>query len=47
VPLGTLVSDLTDEQLAVFAGTIKEVEGWTVGQTYRRGDPGLPEEARR
>jgi hypothetical protein len=47
VPLGTLVSDLTDEQLAVFAGTIKEVEGWTVGQTYRRGDPALPEQARR
>ena len=47
VPVGTLVSDLTDEQLAVFARTIKEVEGWTKGQTYRRGDPALPEEARR
>ncbi len=47
VPLGTLVSDLTDEQLAVFATTIKDVEGWTVGQTYRRGDPALPEAARR
>ena len=29
------------------AATIKEVEGWTAGQTYRRGDPALPEEARR
>ena len=47
VPLGTLVSDLTDEQLAVFAATIKDVEGWKVGQTYRRGDPALPEAARR
>jgi len=47
VPLGTLVGDLTDAQLAVFAGTIKEVEGWMVGQTYRRGDPALPEGARR
>jgi uncharacterized protein DUF4157 len=46
VPLGTLVQDLTDEQLAVFASTIKEVEGWKEGQTYRRGDPALPEAAR-
>jgi hypothetical protein len=45
VPLGTLVQDLTDEQLAVFASTIKEVEGWKEGQTYRRGDPALPEAA--
>ena len=27
--------------------TIKDVEGWKVGQTYRRGDPALPEAARR
>ena len=47
VPVGTLVSDLTDEQLAVFASTIKEVEGWIEGQTYARGDPALPEQARR
>ena len=47
VPVGTLVKDLTDEQLAVFASTIKDVEGWTKGQTYQRGDPALPEEARR
>ncbi len=47
VPVGTLVKDLSDEQLAVFARTIKDVEGWTKGQTYRRGDPALPEEARR
>jgi hypothetical protein len=47
VPLGTLVSDLTDEQLAVFASTIKDVEGWKPGQTYPRGDPALPEQARR
>jgi Domain of unknown function (DUF4157) len=46
VPIGTLVQDLTDEQLAVFASTIKEVEGWKEGQTYRRGDPALPEAAR-
>jgi hypothetical protein len=47
VSVGTLVSDLTDEQLAVFASTIRDVEGWTKGQTYRRGDPALPDEARR
>jgi hypothetical protein len=47
VPLGTLVSDLTDEQLAAFASTIKDVEGWKPGQTYPRGDPALPERARR
>jgi hypothetical protein len=47
VPVGTLVKDLTDEQLVVFATTIKEVEGWKEGQTYRRGDPALPEAARR
>jgi len=47
VPVGTLVRDLTDEQLAVFASTIRDVEGWTKGQTYRRGDPALPEAARR
>jgi hypothetical protein len=47
VLVGTLVSDLTDEQLAVFASTIRDVEGWTKGQTYRRGDPALPDAARR
>ena len=47
VPVGTLVSDLTDEQLTVFARTIRDVEGWTTGETYRRGDPALPEAARR
>jgi|SRR5215471_9773914 len=47
VPLGTLVSDLTDEQLAVFAETIQSVEGWKAGKTYPRGDPALPEGARR
>jgi hypothetical protein len=47
VPVGTLVSDLTDDQLAVFASTIKDVEGWKIGQTYPRGDPALPEAARR
>jgi hypothetical protein len=47
VPVGTLVKDLADEQLALFARTIKDVEGWTRGATYRRGDPALPERARR
>jgi Domain of unknown function (DUF4157) len=47
VPIGTLVSDMTDEQLAVFADTIRSVEGWKVGTTYPRGDPALPEAARR
>jgi hypothetical protein len=46
-PVETLVKDLTDEQLAVFASTIRNVEGWKIGQTYPRGDPALPEEARR
>jgi uncharacterized protein DUF4157 len=46
VPVATLVQDLTDDQLAVFAGTIKEVEGWKVGQIYPRGDPALPAGAR-
>jgi hypothetical protein len=47
VPVATLVSDLTDEQLTVFASTIKDVKGWREGQTYPRGDPALPEAARR
>lgn len=47
VPVGTLVADLTDEQLGVFASTIRDVEGWAKGQTFRRGDAALPEEARR
>jgi hypothetical protein len=46
VPLGTLVKDLSDEQLAAFADEIKAVEGWKEGTTYRRGDPALPESAR-
>lgn len=46
VPVGTLVKDLTEEQLAVFARTIRDVEGWVKGQTYARGDPALPERAR-
>jgi hypothetical protein len=47
VPVGTLVSDLSDEQLSSFADAIMSVEGWKEGTTYRRGDPALPEGARR
>jgi len=46
VPVGTLVKDLSDEQLSVFADEIKAVEGWTEGTTYKRGDPALPEQVR-
>ena len=46
VPVGALVKDLADEQLAVFARTIRDVEGWTKGTTCRRGDPALPERVR-
>jgi hypothetical protein len=47
LPVGALVKDMTDEQLWLFAGAIMFVEGWREGQTYRRGDPALPEKARR
>jgi len=47
VPISTLVKDMSDEQLALFADTIKSVEGWKEGTTYPRGDPALPEAARR
>jgi hypothetical protein len=46
VPLGTLVKDMSDEQLWVFAGAIMSVEGWKEGTIYRRGDPTLPGPAR-
>jgi hypothetical protein len=47
VPVGKLVRDMSDEQIARFAEAIKTVEGWTEGTTFRRGDPALPEQARR
>jgi hypothetical protein len=47
IPVGTLVKDMSDEQLWLFAGAIMFVEGWREGTTYRRGDPTLPEGARR
>jgi hypothetical protein len=46
VPVTTLVKDLSDKQLGVFASTIESVEGWKPGSTYARGDPSLPKEIR-
>ena len=46
VPVTTLVKDLDDKQLEVFAAKVEVVEGWTPGKTYARGDPALPKEIR-
>lgn len=46
VPVTTLVKDLSDKQLEVFAATIEGVEGWKPGSTFSRGDPSLPKEIR-
>ena len=47
IPVGSLVKDMSDEQLSLFADEIMEVEGWKAGTTFPRGDPALPEAARR
>ncbi len=49
VTVNTLVKDLTDDQLQLFAEAIKEQEGWTPGPVndVPRGDPSLPEQIRR
>ena len=46
VPIGTLIKDMSDEQLTLFADEIMAVEGWKAGTTLPRGDPALPEQAR-
>lgn len=48
VTVNTLVKDLTDDQIQLFAEAIKEQEGWTPGPVndVPRGDPSLPEQVR-
>ncbi len=48
VTVNTLVKDLTDDQIQLFAEAIKEQEGWTPGPVndVPRGDPSLPEQIR-
>ena len=46
VPVTTLVKNLSDKQIEVFADKIKEKEGWTEGKHVPRGDPSLPEAVR-
>ncbi len=48
VTVNTLVKDLTDDQIKLFAEAIKEQEGWTPGPVndVPRGDPSLPDEIR-
>ncbi len=48
VTVNTLVKDLTDDQIQLFAEAIQEQEGWTPGPVndVPRGDPSLPDEIR-
>ncbi len=48
VTVHTLVKDLSDDQIAIFAEAIKDAEGWTPGPVndVPRGDPSLPEGVR-
>ena len=48
VTVNTLVRDLSDDQIRIFAEVIKEKEGWTPGPVndVPRGDPSLPEAIR-
>jgi hypothetical protein len=49
VTVHTLVRDLTDAQIELFAEAIKDTEGWTPGPVndVPRGDPSLPEAVRK
>jgi len=46
VTKNTKVSDLSDEQLSIFASAIQTVEGWKPGRTLSKDDPSLPESIR-
>jgi|GEM_PF-3772229 len=48
VTVHTLVKDLTDAQIEIFADQIKRTEGWVAGPVndVPRGDPSLPEGVR-
>jgi hypothetical protein len=48
VTVHTLVKDLSDDQIQIFAEAIKDQEGWTPGPTndVPRGDPSLPQAVR-
>lgn len=48
VTVHTLVKDLTDDQIRLFAEAIKDAEGWKPGPVndVPRGDPSLPESVR-
>lgn len=48
VTVHTLVKDLSDDQIQIFAEAIKDQEGWTPGPVndVPRGDPSLPEGVR-